>query len=71
MKNFLCPLHRLSPTASANSAAKTAASDTLTEAGYARCGNENQPTVLSWILLPDLPHLLDGTVCHAVRRVNG
>ena len=38
---------------------------TLTEAGYARCGNENQPTVLSWILLPDLPHLLDGTVCHA------
>ena len=33
MKNFLCPLHRLSPTASANSAAKTAASDTLTRSG--------------------------------------
>ena len=33
MKNFLCPLHRLSPTASANSAAKAAASDTLTRSG--------------------------------------
>ena len=69
--NFLFPLRRLSPPPPANSHANTACSDTLTEAGYARCGNENQPTVLSWILLPDLPHLLDGTVCHAVRRVNG
>ena len=33
MKNFLCPLRRLSPTAPANSAAKTAASDTLTRSG--------------------------------------
>ena len=33
MKNFLCPSRRLSPTAPANSAAKTAASDTLTRSG--------------------------------------
>ena len=33
MKNFLCPLRRLSPTAPANSAAKTADSDTLTRSG--------------------------------------
>ena len=33
MKNFLCPLRRLSPTAPVNSAAKTAASDTLTRSG--------------------------------------
>ena len=26
--------------------------------------DENQPTVLSRILLPDLPNLLDGTLCH-------
>ena len=64
--DFLPPLRRLSPPPPANSHANTACSDTLTEAGYARCGNENQPTVLSWILLPDLPHLLDGTVCHTI-----
>ena len=51
---FLHPLRRLSLPPPANSHAKTACSDTLTEAGYARCANENQPTVLSWILLPDL-----------------
>ena len=67
---FLHPLRRLSPPPPANSHAKTACSDTLTEAGYARCGNENQPTVLSWILLPDLPHLLDGTVCHACTQAD-
>ena len=63
--DFLPPLRRLSPPPSANSHAKTACSDTLTEAGYARCGDENQPTVLSWILLSDLPILRDGTACHA------
>ena len=68
--NFLFPLRRLSPPPPANSHAKTACSDTLTEAGYARCANENQPTVLSWILLPDLPHLLDGTVCHACTQAD-
>ena len=62
---FLHPLRRLSPPPPANSHAKTACSDTLTEAGYARCGDENQPTVLSWILLSDLPILRDGTACHA------
>ena len=31
---------------------------------------ENQPTVLSWILLPNLPHLLDGTVCHACTQAD-
>ena len=47
MKNFLCPLHRLSPTASANlPTAKTAVgSDTLTRSGYARSDHENRPTV--------------------------
>ena len=63
--DFLPPLRRLSPPPPANSHANTACSDTLTEAGYARCGDENQPTVLSWILLSDLPYLLDGTACHA------
>ena len=63
--DFLPPLRRLSPPPPANSHAETACSDTLTEAGYARCGNENQPTVLSWILLSDLPILRDGTACHA------
>jgi hypothetical protein len=63
--DFLPPLRRLSPPPPANSHAKTACSDTLTEAGYARCGDENQPTVLSWILLSDLPILHDGTACHA------
>ena len=38
---------------------------TRTEAGYVRCGDENHPTVLSWILLSDLPILRDGTACHA------
>lgn len=68
--DFLPPLRRLSPPPPANSHAETACSDTLTEAGYARCANENQPTVLSWILLPDLPHLLDGTVCHACTQAD-
>ena len=68
--DFLPPLRRLSPPPPANSHANTACSDTLTEAGYARCGNENQSTVLSWILLPDLPHLLDGTVCHACTQAD-
>ena len=68
--NFLSSLRRLFPPPPANSHAKTACSDTLTEAGYARCGNENQPTVLSWILLPNLPHLLDGTVCHACTQAD-
>ena len=68
--DFLPPLRRLSPPPPANSHANTACSDTLTEAGYARCGNENQPTVLSWILLPNLPHLLDGTVCHACTQAD-
>ena len=65
--NFLFALRRLSPPPPANSpTAETAVgSDTLTEAGYARCGDENQPTVLSWILLSDLPILRDGTACHA------
>ena len=67
---FLSALRRLSPPPPANSHANTACSDTLTEAGYARCGNENQPTVLSWILLPNLPHLLDGTVCHACTQAD-
>ena len=62
--DFLPPLRRLSPPPPANSHAETACSDTLTEAGYARYGDENQPTVLSRILLPDLPNLLDGTLCH-------
>ena len=61
MKNFLCPLHRLSPTASANSAAKAAASDTLTEAGYAHFGNENHPIVLSWISFSVLFQLHGGS----------
>ena len=53
--DFLPPLRRLSPTPPANSHAETACSDTLTEAGYARYGNENQSTVLSWILLQICP----------------
>ena len=70
--NFLFPLRRLSPPPPANSppAKPAVGSDTLPEAGYARCGDENQPTVLSWILLPNLPHLLDGTVCHACTQAN-
>ena len=67
--NFLFPLRRLSPPPPANSHAKTACSDTLTEAGYARCGDENQPTVLSWILLSDLPFLLDGIACRAMKKI--
>ena len=83
--DFLPPLRRLSPPPPANSHAKTACSDTLTEAGYARCGNENQPTVLSWILLQICPiyvmapratcaynlTVIQLFVAHAVRRVNG
>ena len=42
---FLSPLRRLFPPPTANSHAETACSDTLTEAGYARYGDENQPTV--------------------------
>ena len=67
--DFLPPLRRLSPPPPANSHAKTACSDTLTEAGYARYGDENQPTVLSWILLSDLPNLLDGTDMHVWHAV--
>ena len=69
---FLSALRRPFPPPPANSpSAKPAVgSDTLTEAGYARCGNENQPTVLSWILLLDLPYLLDGTVCHACTQAD-
>ena len=67
--DFLPPLRRLSPPPPANSHAKTACSDTLTEAGYARCGNENQPTVLSRISASDLLHLLDGTVCNACHKL--
>jgi hypothetical protein len=46
--DFLSALRRLSPTASANSAAETAASNTLTRSGYARFDNENQSTALHW-----------------------
>ena len=67
--DFLPPLRRLSPPPPANSHANTACSDTLTEAGYARCGNENQPTVLSRISASDLLHLLDGTVCNACHKL--
>ena len=67
---FLHPLRRLSPPPPANSHAKPACSDTLTEAGYARCGDENQPTVLSRISASDLLHLLDGTVCHACTQAD-
>ena len=62
MKNFLCPLHRLSPTASANSAAKTAASDTLTRSGYARSDHENQSTALPWSFDSSLFYLHSGDV---------
>ena len=70
--NFLFALRRLSPPPPANSpTAETAVgSDTLTEAGYARCGNENQPTVLSRISASDLLHLLDGSVCHACPQAD-
>ena len=68
--DFLPPLRRLSPPPPANSHANTACSDTLTEAGYARCGNENQPTVLSRISASDLLHLLDGSVCHACPQAD-
>ena len=68
--DFLPPLRRLSLPPPANSHAKTACSDTLTEAGYARCGNENQPTVLSRISASDLLHLLDGSVCHACPQAD-
>ena len=44
--NFLSALRRLSPIASVNSAARSAASDTLTQSGYARSDDENCPTVL-------------------------
>ena len=69
--NFLFALRRLSPPPPANSpTAETAVgSDTLTEAGYARYGDEHQPTVLSWILLSDLPNLLDGTDMHVWHAV--
>jgi len=46
--DFLSALRRLSPTASVNSAAKAAASDTLTRSGYARSDNENQSIALHW-----------------------
>ena len=69
--DFLPPLRRLFPPPSANSHAKTACSDTLTEAGYARCGNENHPTVLSRISFPDFPYLRDGTACHACAQDMG
>ena len=39
--NFLCLLRRLYPLPSANSLAKPASSNTLTEAGYARSHDEN------------------------------
>ena len=68
--DFLPPLRRLSLPPPANSHANTACSDTLTEAGYARCGNENQPTVLSCISASDLLHLLDGSVCHACPQAD-
>ena len=68
--DFLPPLRRLSLPPPANSHANTACSDTLTEAGYARCGNENQPTVLSRISASDLLHLLDGSVCHACPQAD-
>ena len=67
--DFLSPLRHLFPPPTANSHAETACSDTLTEAGYARYGDENQPTVLSWILLSDLPNLLDGTDMHVWNAV--
>ena len=69
--DFLPPLRRLFPPPPANSpSAKPAVgSDTLTEAGYARYGDENQPTVLSWILLSDLPFLLDDTACRAMKKI--
>ncbi len=50
--DFLSPLRRLFLPPPANSLANTASSNTLTEAGYARFADENQPTVLSWILFP-------------------
>ena len=41
MKNFLCLLRRLFPTAPANSPAKPAGSNTLPQAGYAHSCSEN------------------------------
>ena len=43
--DFLPPLRRLSLPPPANSHAKPACSNTLTEAGYAHSDNENRPTV--------------------------
>ena len=68
--DFLPPLRRLSPPPPANSHANTACSDTLTEAGYAGWANENQATLLSKILLPDLDHVGDGTGCHACTQAD-
>ena len=64
MKNFLCPLRRLSPTAPANSpTAKTAVgSDTLTRSGYARSDHENQSTALPWSFDSSLFYLHSGDV---------
>ena len=50
MKNFLCLLRRLFPTAPANSPAKPAGSNTLPRSGYARSDNGNQSTALPWSL---------------------
>ena len=51
--DFLSSLRRLFPPPHANSLAKSASSNTLTEAGYAHSDNENRPTVsLSGFSLP-------------------
>ena len=48
MKNFLCLLRRLFPTAPANSPAKPAGSNTLPRSGYACSDNGNPSIALHW-----------------------
>ena len=71
MKNFLCPLRRLSPTAPANSAAKQQPQTHSRGRARRNSHDENFTTILLLEFVSVLSHLLDGTVCHAVRRVNG
>ena len=66
MKNFLCLLRRLFPTAPANSPAKPAGSNTLPRSGYARSDNGNPSIALHWSFFIFVPF----TRRHRVPRMH-
>ena len=53
------------------SAAADFAAEFTEGGGDKRHNGGRKSSVSVWISASDLLHLLDGTVCHAVRRVNG